>query len=44
MITRVEITYKMSQNRPDADIDGVVAGLDEDGLIDVADLVRASRR
>ena len=44
LITRVELTYKMSQNRPDADIDGVVAGLDEDGLIDVADLVRASRR
>ncbi len=44
LISRVELKVKMSQNRPAADIDGVVAGLNDDGLIDVADLVQQSRR
>lgn len=30
-ITRVEAKVKMSQNRPDADIDGVIAGLQSEG-------------
>ena len=40
LITRVEAKFKMSQNRPEADIAGVVAGLTDDGLPDVADDVR----
>ena len=40
LITRVEAKFKMSQNRPEADIAGVVAGLADDGLPDVADDVR----
>jgi transcriptional regulator len=40
LITRVEAKFKMSQNRPEADITGVVAGLTDDGLSDVAEDVR----
>ena len=43
-ITGVEAKVKMSQNRPDVDIDGVVAGLRADGETEVADLVEQSRR
>ncbi len=45
LITRVEAKAKLSQNRPPADVDGVVAGLVEDGRPDVADAVaRATGR
>jgi transcriptional regulator len=44
VITRVEAKFKMSQNRRDADIDGVVAGLAADGLTSVADTVERLRR
>lgn len=39
VITRIELKAKMSQNRSTADIDGVVAGLSDDGRQDLADLV-----
>jgi transcriptional regulator len=42
-IRRVEAKWKLSQNRPGADIDGVVAGLTADGRADVAAAVQAAR-
>ena len=42
-ISRVEVQVKMSQNRPAADIDGVLTGLTNDNLPDVAALVERSR-
>jgi transcriptional regulator len=42
-IRRVEAKWKLSQNRPGADIDGVVDGLTADGRADVAAAVRAVR-
>lgn len=45
-ITRLEGKWKMSQNRPDADIDGVVAGLSgaaDPGARAVAEIVQARR-
>ena len=42
-IRRVEAKWKLSQNRPGADIDGVVAGLIADGRADVATAVQAAR-
>jgi transcriptional regulator len=38
-ITRLEGKVKMSQNRPAADIDGVLGGLRQDGRPDLADAV-----
>lgn len=43
VISRVEVAVKMSQNRPAADIDGVVIGLAHDGHQDAAALVEQSR-
>lgn len=43
-ISRVEAKAKLSQNRPSADIDGVVAGLERDGQGAHAEAVRESRR
>jgi transcriptional regulator len=42
LISRVDMKRKLSQNRPPADIDGVVAGLDRDGHHDHAAAVRAA--
>jgi transcriptional regulator len=42
-IRRVEAKWKLSQNRPGADIDGVVEGLTADGRADVAAAVQAAR-
>jgi transcriptional regulator len=42
-IRRVEAKWKLSQNRPGADIDGVVEGLIADGRADVAAAVQAAR-
>jgi transcriptional regulator len=42
-ITRIEAKVKMSQNRPPADIDGVVAGLEARGDQVTAEAVRAAR-
>jgi transcriptional regulator len=43
-ITRIEAKTKLSQNRPDADIDGVVAGLAARGQAESADDVARARR
>jgi transcriptional regulator len=42
-ITRVEAKWKLSQNRPEADVDGVVAGLTAEGAPDTATAVQAAR-
>jgi transcriptional regulator len=43
LISRIEAKAKLSQNRPAADIDGVVAGLEHDGEHRHAAAVRAAR-
>jgi transcriptional regulator len=43
VISRIEAKVKMSQNRPAADVDGVIAGLDARGDTANADAVRAAR-
>lgn len=43
-ITRVEAKAKLSQNRPPADIEGVIAGLRERGDKESADAVERARR
>jgi transcriptional regulator len=43
VISRVEAKVKMSQNRPPADVDGVVAGLRARGDVDTAAAVRSAR-
>jgi transcriptional regulator len=42
-VSRIEAKFKMSQNRTDADIDGVVSGLEADGRPDVAETVQRLR-
>jgi transcriptional regulator len=42
-ITRIEAKFKLSQNRPAADVDGVVAGLRADGDDRTAEAVEAHR-
>ena len=44
LITRVEAKAKLSQNRPAADVDGVIAGLRERGDTASADAVEGARR
>lgn len=45
LITRIEAKTKLSQNRPDADVDGVVAGLAARGQVEsAADVARARRK
>ena len=43
-ITRIEAKAKLSQNRPPADVEGVVAGLRERGDKEMADAVEEARR
>ena len=43
LITRIEAKFKMSQNQKDKNIDGVIAGLTQDGYGDVAELVERLR-
>jgi transcriptional regulator len=43
-ITRIEAKAKLSQNRPAADVDGVVAGLAARGDIETSAAVAAARR
>jgi len=43
-IGRVEAKFKLSQNRPAADVDGVIAGLRAAGDLDSAAAVAAHRR
>ena len=42
-ITRIEAKAKLSQNRPPADVEGVIAGLRERGDFDSADAVERAR-
>ena len=42
-ISRIEAKFKLSQNRPSADIDGVIAGLEERGDAATAAAVRTHR-
>jgi transcriptional regulator len=44
LITRAEVKFKMSQNQPEENVDGVVAGLTGDGREDVAAVVQRLRR
>src|SRR3954451_16345118 len=44
VISRIEAKLKLSQNRSDADVEGVVLGLDASGESATADAVRAVRR
>jgi transcriptional regulator len=43
-ITRIEAKAKLSQNRPAADVEGVIAGLRERGDTESADAVERARR
>ncbi|HEY2831522.1 MAG TPA: FMN-binding negative transcriptional regulator [Sporichthyaceae bacterium] len=43
VISRVQAKAKLSQNRPTADVDGVIAGLTERGDVVNAEAVRAAR-
>ena len=43
-VTRLEGKYKLSQNRPAADVDGVIAGLRARGDEEMADAVERARR
>src|SRR5216683_418446 len=43
-ITRIEAKAKLSQNRPPADVEGVIAGLRERGDKEMADAVEEARR
>lgn len=42
-ITRVEAKFKLSQNRPEADVDGVIEGLGATGQVAVARAMRETR-
>ncbi len=44
VVRRVELKHKMSQNRPASDIEGIVAGLLQDGEASTAAQVRDARR
>jgi transcriptional regulator len=43
LITRIETSFKLSQNRPAADIDGVISGLIANGHEDAAQAVQRAR-
>ncbi len=43
-ITRIEGKFKLSQNRSEADVDGVIAGLHASGESDLADVMRREVR
>lgn len=44
VISRIEAKAKLSQNRSEADVDGVIASLEERGELASADAVRAANR
>ena len=44
LITRIEAKAKLSQNRPEADVAGVVAGLTADGHAEAARAVEHARQ
>ena len=39
-ISRIEVSFKMSQNKKEGDLDGVIAGLTADGKPEIAAKVR----
>jgi transcriptional regulator len=41
-ISRIDAKFKLSQNRSDADVDGVIDGLDDDERWEMADAVRSA--
>src|SRR5271165_6202420 len=43
LITRIEAKFKLSQNRPAADVDGMISGLITNGHEDAAQAVRRAR-
>ena len=43
LITRIEAKFKLSQNRPAADVAGVISGLITDGHEDAAHAVQRAR-
>lgn len=43
VIDRIEAKFKLSQNRPGSDVDGVIAGLSGEGKTAAAEAVRAAR-
>ncbi len=43
LVDRIDAKAKLSQNRSDADLDGVVAGLDADGQRAMSDAIQADR-
>jgi transcriptional regulator len=43
LITRIEAKFKLSQNRPAADVDGVISGLITNGHEDAAQAVQRAR-
>ena len=42
-VSRLEVSFKMSQNKTKADLDGVIAGLTTDGKSQIASLVNQLR-
>ena len=44
LLDRVEGKFKLSQNRSEADVDGVIAGLDSAGRVELAEAMRQARR
>jgi transcriptional regulator len=44
VITRIEAKAKLSQNRPPADVEGVIAGLSERGDAELSDAVKRATR
>ena len=42
-VTRLDVKFKLSQNRSEADADGVIAGLEEGGEQDVSAAMRRIR-
>jgi transcriptional regulator len=43
LITRIEASFKLSQNRSAADVDGVISGLITNGHEDAAQAVQRAR-
>jgi transcriptional regulator len=44
LVTRIEAKAKLSQNRPEADVEGVIAGLRERGDLEAADAVERANK
>ena len=44
VVSRIEAKAKLSQNRPEADVEGVIAGLRDRGDVEAADAVRQANK